>query len=611
MQNNGSGDMTTPFSIFTDSSKLAENVKDKPRVASPTTVTNIIALPNSPNKKALKNYLREKLFPANHDIRSVLYKSLAKRIECNETMFGEDLYIDFVAENFTDETQINDIPLPDFVQTENIPFYCLNDSGKLTLYKVLACIGYHFPQVTYSPLLPIAISLLLHYDDNPSQVFVHTCRLIFANSKSTQYLDITKTESDASSLVLKDLSQRFTPSSHKSLLSLTSDTLTVYSQWIRCLFMGLPFAFVVVLFDMYLLEGYKALYRVSLAILKYYRKVGISNASDIVSAVFQFVQHLELTISIPLLFRKAFGFKLPPSKEIKKLQKRIRLSFNQQVLPTNEKKPHRNPWDYLSTLRDIKSDIVNETLLSTLYCNIPERVALKKPKVIFSTSTHGYSMQTLFSRVEEYEATLLLIKTTSSSDEVLGAYLSTSWSERRDADGYFGTGETFIFSLLPEANIYKWVVLQEKASSEDNFNRPNQKQHSLPPVKPPGGANKGGKGITLPPIHHEAPISPASLSLSKVSQEPVVLPPLIGTSCASPLLPQQEKSSTSLKGERNDLFMLADESGLVVGGGKGYGLFVDSDLRKGYTQACSTFSNNALVAGGSFICAIVEVLGFE
>jgi len=279
-------------------------------------------------------------------------------------------------------------------------------------------------------------------------------------------------------------------------------------------------------------------------------------------------------------------------------------------LPAAEKKHVRNPWNYLPTVRDIKSEVVNETLLSTLYCSIPETVALRKPKVIFSTSTHGYSMQTLFSRVEEHDATLLLIKTTSSTDEILGAYLSTSWSERREADGYFGTGETFIFSLLPEANIYKWAVLQEKSYKEDEFSQLRQKQHNLPPVKPPGGANKGGKGITLPPIHHDSPMNPASTSVSKVSQEPVVLPPLVGTACASPL-PQQQRSSTSIKCEKNDMFMLADDSGLVVGGGKGYGLFLDADLRKGYTQPCTTFNNQPLVAGGSFICATVEVIGFD
>ena len=613
MQNDGSGDMTTPYSMFTDLDKLATVVKEKARVASPATVTNIIALPNSHNKKALKTYLRDKLFAANHDIRSVLYKSLIKRIECNQAMFCEELYLDYERDHFTDATEIKDIPLPEFVQYDNIPFYYLNEKGKLTVFKILACIGYRFPQVSYSPLLPAAISLLLHYDDNPAQVFMHVCRLIFSVSKSTHYLDITKAESDASSLVLKDLSQRFTPSSHKSLLNLTSDTLTVYKEWIRCLFLGLPFSFVVILFDMYLLEGYKALYRVSLAILKYYRKVGVSNASDIVSAVFQFVQHLEMTISIPLLFRKAFGFKLPPSKEIKKLQKRIKSTFNNlQSFPNAEKKPHRNPWDYLSIVRDIKSEIVDETSLSTLYCSIPEKVALYKPKVIFSTSTNGYNMQTFFSCVEDYEPTLLLIKTIS--DEVLGAFLSAPWNERRDSIGFFGTGETFVFSLLPEAKIFKWVVLQEKVAKEDNYDGVNQQQHVLPPVKPPGGANKGGKGVTLPPIHYDPPVTASMTSVPKLSQEPVIFPPLVGTSCAHPVVPPPERISTgdSLQNQmKNDMFMMADETGLVIGGGKGYGIFVDAGLHKGHSQHCTTFNNEPLVSGGSFTCATVEVIGFN
>ena len=605
MQNDGSGDMATPFSKFTDAEKLSASIKDKPRSASPTTVTNIITLPTSPNKKALKNYLREKLFPANHDIRSVLFKSLIKRIECNETMFSEKLYEDYVLENFTDDMIIKESSLPGFVQADTLPFYCLSEDGKQTLFRILACISSHFPQVSYSPLLPVAASILLHYDDNPNQVFGHLCRLIFSNSKSIHYLDINKTEADASSLVLKDLSQRFTPSSHKSLLSLTSDTLTVYNEWIRCLFMGLPFPFVVVLFDMYLLEGYKALYRVSLAILKYYRKIGISNASNIVSAVFQFVQHLEMTISIPLLFRKAFGFKLPPSKEIKKLQKRIKSSLRQQVQPSTDKKICRNPWDYLSIVRDVKSEIVNETLLSTLYCSIPENIALHRPTLLFSTSIHGYRMQTFFNRVENNENTLLLIKTTA--DEVLGAYLASPWNERKPRS-FFGSGDTFIFSLLPEAKIYKWVVLQEKAVSKESSNSIDKQL--LPPVKPPGGTSKGGKGITLPPIHYDSPVSTPVTPVSRPTQDPIVLPPLVGATCGSPA-PHADRPDSTAKAVKNDMFMLADDTGFVVGGGKGFGLFLDANLCTGHTQHCATFNNEPLVLSGTFTCAIVEVFGFD
>lgn len=603
MQNNGRGDMANPFSKFTDTEKLAAVVKEKSRAASPTTVTNIITLPGSPNKKALKNYLREKLFLANHDIRSVLYKSLIKRIECNESMFSEQLYEDYVTENFTDDVQIKLSNLPTFVKTDTLPFYCLNEIGKQTLFRILACIGFHFPQVTFSPLLPAAASLLLHYDDDPNQVFSHLCRLIFSNSKSIHYLDINKTEADASSLVLKDLSQRFAPSSHKSLLSLTTDTLTVYNEWITCLFMGLPFTFVVVLFDMYLLEGYKALYRVSLAILKYYRKIGISNASDIVSAVFQFVQHLEMTISVSLLFRKAFGFKLPPSKEIKKLQKRIKSSLGYEDQSIADKKPCRNPWDYLPIVRDVKSDIVNETLLSTLYCSIPENAALYKPVLLFSTSAHGYRMQTLFSRVEHHDKTLLLIKTTA--DEVLGAYLGSPWSKRRPRH-FFGSGDTLIFSLLPEAKIYKWVVLQEKTTMVEKYDSLNKKQ-LLPPVKPPGGTNKG-KGVTLPPIHHDVHTATPVTPVSRSSHEPIVLPPLVGSSCSSPV-PQLDHPGSSAKTIGNDMFMLADDTGLIVGGGKGFGLFLDADLCKGHTQHCATFNNLPLVPSEAFTCSVVEVFG--
>ena len=56
--------------------------------------------------------------------------------------------------------------------------------------------------------------------------------------------------------------------------------------------------------------------------------------------------------------------------------------------------------------------------------------------------------------------------------QVVGAYCSSPWSERRSKDshggrqGYFGTGETFVFTLLPETKKYPWVGINA-ASSPD------------------------------------------------------------------------------------------------------------------------------------------------
>lgn len=47
--------------------------------------------------------------------------------------------------------------------------------------------------------------------------------------------------------------------------------------------------------------------------------------------------------------------------------------------------------------------------------------------------------------------------------QVFGAYCSTSWNARNSCDAenkkhsYFGTGETFLFTIVPEVKKYPWV----------------------------------------------------------------------------------------------------------------------------------------------------------
>lgn len=49
---------------------------------------------------------------------------------------------------------------------------------------------------------------------------------------------------------------------------------------------------------------------------------------------------------------------------------------------------------------------------------------------------------------------------------MFGAYCSSRWGERNAKDNrgqrqaYFGTGETFLFSLYPERSKYPWVGIE-------------------------------------------------------------------------------------------------------------------------------------------------------
>ena len=69
-------------------------------------------------------------------------------------------------------------------------------------------------------------------------------------------------------------------------------------------------------------------------------------------------------------------------------------------------------------------------------------------------------------RAEKYEPTLLCIRTTN--DYVFGAYCSTAWAQRHCKDEfgnwqtYFGTGETFLFSLRPTVAKYQWVGISRQ-----------------------------------------------------------------------------------------------------------------------------------------------------
>lgn len=59
--------------------------------------------------------------------------------------------------------------------------------------------------------------------------------------------------------------------------------------------------------------------------------------------------------------------------------------------------------------------------------------------------------------------------------QVFGAYCSNKWLDRNQKDErgnrttYFGTGETFLFSLQPERRKYPWVGIEN-----DNVNHSNE-----------------------------------------------------------------------------------------------------------------------------------------
>ncbi|KAG8225144.1 hypothetical protein J437_LFUL006168 [Ladona fulva] len=175
-------------------------------------------------------------------------------------------------------------------------------------------------------------------------------------------------------------------------------------------------------------------------------------------------------------------------------------------------------------IQAINSQILETEALITLWSWLPVRITMYQPILLYTTEEHGCSLTTFFVRVEQHEPTILIIKTCAGevalveqlgchpgaqtrgnpglcgsvtvkqflnlgmepssailplalSLQIFGAYCSTRWIERNLKDdrgnrqAYFGTGETFVFSLWPERHRYPWVGLDRPTGErgEDHF----------------------------------------------------------------------------------------------------------------------------------------------
>ncbi len=58
------------------------------------------------------------------------------------------------------------------------------------------------------------------------------------------------------------------------------------------------------------------------------------------------------------------------------------------------------------------------------------------------------------------------------SNQIFGAFCSTAWTKRLElagkSQGYFGTGETFLFSLSSNFEKYEWVGKREGSTSVEH-----------------------------------------------------------------------------------------------------------------------------------------------
>ncbi|XP_026488786.1 GTPase-activating protein skywalker isoform X5 [Vanessa tameamea] len=454
-------------------------------------------------KRELKLLIRENSWPINSPIRASLWPALCRQHQHGKSML-DGFYWDMVTQVFgTVELPDKPIMLPPFVEATHCLGYHLTRKGRAVADRVVSVLGYACPDITYSPSLYPITAALLHF--MPEEECYH-CMASLVASKEKMFITQTKLLNEVTWKTVMQIAKKHAKSAaqHLSRLSGAIGPERIYADWQWWILAALPFPHLVRVLDCFFHEGIKVFYRVALAILILFHKHSTNQNSEwyaeatkngVDHAVDKFCRNMPA--SPTKLLRTAFSIRALSSQYISRVfiktemtlkskqvitGSRLVRSRSSDNLPTSQSQVNIQMMSHTLTIRESprsshlalwfpfpnavfsdqrqhSSDLRQK--LFTLWSWLPVRITMYQPVLLYTTEEHGCSLTTFYVRVEHHEPTLLMIKT--CNNEVFGAYCSTRWFERNQKDergnrqAYFGTGETFLFSLYPERAKYPWV----------------------------------------------------------------------------------------------------------------------------------------------------------
>ncbi|XP_049335613.1 TBC1 domain family member 24 isoform X2 [Astyanax mexicanus] len=522
----------------------------------------------STDHSGLKEMARSGFWTMPHTLRAKAYHHIIQRIECLPNVVDTDTYKD-LSERLFEEHNTSTHPFPKFMADGEIPRYCLNKAGLNSVRKILLCLSHHFPEMTFCPILPALVSLLLHYSEDEPQCFHSICSLVSYTDPEKRYIDQTFLTTHASCMTFGDLANKYCRGIRKLIASSHQSLFEFYSDWIMWIFADLPFSYAIWVLDVYLIEGYKVLYRVALALLSLY-KVSVSSrvahVDDFKQDMKRFVENVSRHSSIDALLERAFSIQLPTRRELNFLYNANKQALIQRGI--------QNQSSYQSVeLGGFCSSVVSMTEMRVVWAWIPERFALFSPVRLFSTNDHGRSLTSLYSHVEGCEPTVLLLKTVD--EEICGAFLSSDWA-LRNHDGnslyFFGTEECFVFTLRPGMERYQRPVLHISGMSGTS-------------ESPRESFSFFNSSSSTCRFTHSA----------RTNQDPNYL--------SVPYSSPQPHPPTAR-------FMAGNNEMLMIGGEGGHALSLFADLFEGHSEQCDTFESPVLCRG-RFRIHSLEVWGIQ
>ncbi|XP_028834749.1 oxidation resistance protein 1a isoform X2 [Denticeps clupeoides] len=142
------------------------------------------------------------------------------------------------------------------------------------------------------------------------------------------------------------------------------------------------------------------------------------------------------------------------SEDLRALCKRLQITTKEEVNSKHGTSITANlePETFRPNLSE-PSDLLDADQIEKLAKHLPARTIGYPWTLAFGTAKHGMSIKTLYRAMQGQDTPVLLV-IKDSDGQVFGALASEPF---KVSEGFYGTGETFLFTLYPEFEVYKWT----------------------------------------------------------------------------------------------------------------------------------------------------------
>mmetsp|Transcript_7232 Transcript_7232/g.13465 ORF Transcript_7232/g.13465 Transcript_7232/m.13465 type:complete len:901 (+) Transcript_7232:135-2837(+) len=338
------------------------------------------------------------------------------------------------------------VHVPDFGGPHNMfHSHPITEYGEAAVQRMLCILQHTHPDVVYCPFLPDLCSVLsLHL---PQWEVYHLLDAMVERSKKDEWYFPLSGERFMcyveSFLLLMQLRMR--PLA-KHIEKLGVSMIEEVEVWFARMFVSfVPYDLVLRIVDCFLSEGAKMLFRTGLAVLKFHEKELMLCTSKN-QFLNRFAKRMRMHTDTEELLTEAFNIRGFSRRMLSKLH----ATHEIKEIPFA-----KVPIFYMPQFKSSDSRLLSVTQLRKLWKHLPALMRIQDPVLLFTTSTHGYSLDTLLDRTG-HQSAFIVIRTQSSSS--FGVFLH--W--REDLAKHEIGEESFVFTLAPKLSCYHYYYSDPK-----------------------------------------------------------------------------------------------------------------------------------------------------